>query len=82
MILVSRHSKATVYHCPRCGYKFEISMLTDFFGPHGVDREGSWKYLRCPNCSNRSRMKILVKTKDTEDPHNDPTTPSQRDSGS
>lgn len=63
MILVSWHAKATVYLCPRCGYEFEISILTDFFSPHGVDTNGGWKYLNCPKCSNRSRMEILVKTK-------------------
>jgi DNA-directed RNA polymerase subunit RPC12/RpoP len=62
IILVFWHAKATAYHCPRCGHEFEISIFTDFFSPHGVDRKGAWKYLRCPNCSNRSRMEILVKT--------------------
>jgi DNA-directed RNA polymerase subunit RPC12/RpoP len=64
MILVSWHANATVYHCSKCGYDFEISLLTDFFSPHGVDRTGGWTYLKCPNCSNLSRMKILVKTTD------------------
>ena len=62
IILVFWHAKATAYHCPGCGYEFEISIFTDFFSPHGVDREGAWKYLKCPNCSNRSRMETLVKT--------------------
>jgi DNA-directed RNA polymerase subunit RPC12/RpoP len=66
LILVSWHAKATAYHCSRCNNEFEISILTDFFSPHGIDREGGWKYLKCPNCSNRSRMKILVKTTDKE----------------
>ncbi len=43
----------------------EISVLTDFLSPHGVDKEGAWMYLKCPNCSNRSRMRILVKTADS-----------------
>jgi DNA-directed RNA polymerase subunit RPC12/RpoP len=50
IILVSWHAKTTAYLCPRCGYEFEISILTDFFSPHGVDRNGGWKYLKCPNC--------------------------------
>jgi hypothetical protein len=29
-----------------------------------VDRKGGWAYLKCPNCSNRSRMKILINTTD------------------
>jgi hypothetical protein len=61
IILVSWHAKATAYHCPICGFEFEISMLTDFFSFHGVDGNGGWKYLKCPSCSDRSRMEILVK---------------------
>ena len=69
VILVAWHAKATVYHCPKCDYEFEISVLTDFLNPHGVDRNGGWKYLKCPNCSQRSRMQILVKTKDKKPAH-------------
>ena len=63
VILVSWHAKATAYHCPKCDSEFEISILTDFFSPHGVDRNGGWKYLKCPNCYIWSRMDILIKTK-------------------
>ena len=62
IILVSWHAKVTAYHCTRCDNEFEISTLTDFFSLHGLDTAGGWTYLKCPNCSNRSRMKILVKT--------------------
>ena len=62
MILVYWHAKATAYHCPRCGNEFEISILTDFFSLRGMNRAGSWKYLKCPICSTQSRMKILIKT--------------------
>ena len=63
VILVAWHAKATVYHCPKCDYEFEISLLTDFLSPHGVDKKGSWKYLKCPICSKRLKMEILIKTK-------------------
>lgn len=63
VILVSWHAKTTAYHCPKCGCEFEISIATDFLSPHGVNKEGGWKYLKCPNCFNRTRMQILVKTK-------------------
>ena len=63
VILISWHAKVTAYYCPVCGYEFEISILTDFFSPHGVNKNGAWKYLKCPNCSNRSKIEILVKTK-------------------
>jgi DNA-directed RNA polymerase subunit RPC12/RpoP len=68
VILVFWHAKATAYLCPKCGYEFEISILTDFFNLHGVDTPGGWKYLRCPNCSNRSRMEILVKKRAKSNP--------------
>ena len=64
VILISWHTKVTAYHCPICSHEFEISILTDFFNPHGVNRRGSGKYLKCPNCSNRSRMEIIIKRKD------------------
>ena len=60
VILVSWHAKATAYRCPKCGYRFEISILADFLSPHGIDKNGSWKYLKCPKCSSRSRMEVLV----------------------
>jgi DNA-directed RNA polymerase subunit RPC12/RpoP len=63
VILVSWHAKVTAYRCPRCGYEFEISVLTDFLSPHGVNKDGAWKYLKCPNCQHRSRMEVLVKKK-------------------
>jgi hypothetical protein len=63
VILISWHAKITAYHCPVCGYEFEISILTDFFSSHGVNKNGAWKYLKCLNCSNRSKMEIIVKRK-------------------
>jgi len=62
VILISWHARASAYHCPICSYEFEISMLTDFFSPHGIYNKGAWKYLKCPNCSNRSKMQIIIKT--------------------
>ena len=64
-ILVLWHKKNTAYHCPICSNEFEISFLTDFFSPHGVTKNGGgWTYLKCTRCQNRSKMEILVKTKD------------------
>lgn len=58
------HKKSTAYRCPKCGSEFEISFLTDLVSPHGVTKDGgSWLYLKCPVCSNRSKMEVLVKKK-------------------
>jgi DNA-directed RNA polymerase subunit RPC12/RpoP len=63
ILLVFWDANATAYHCPKCGYEFEISALADFLSPHGLTKKGGWKYLKCPNCHHRSRMEILVKKK-------------------
>ena len=63
MALIFWHARSTAYHCPKCGSEFEISILTDFVSPHGVAKNSGWAYLKCPICSNRSKMKILVKKK-------------------
>jgi len=47
-------------------YDFEISTLTDFLSPHGVDKEGAWMYLKCLNCITQSKMRILVKSTDKD----------------
>ena len=67
LLLVLWHKKSTAYHCPKCGNEFEISFLTDFFSPHGVTKDGvGWLYLKCPRCQNRTKMEILVKTKNKQ----------------
>ncbi len=64
LLLVSWHTKAAIYHCSRCGHYFKTSVFTNLMSPHGIDRGGGWKYLKCPNCLTRSRMKILLKSSD------------------
>jgi len=64
-ILVLWHKKSNAYRCPKCGSEFEISLLTDFFSPHGVTKDGGgWLYLKCPVCSTRSKMEVLAKKKE------------------
>jgi uncharacterized Zn finger protein len=60
-VLVNWHKQKTAYRCPNCGHIYEISFLTDLVAPHGVNKEGSWLLLRCPNCQQRSRTTVLKK---------------------
>ncbi|MGE5556885.1 MAG: hypothetical protein ACM3UY_11605 [Methanocella sp.] len=70
-LIVLWHKESTAYRCPKCGNEFEISFLTDFFSPHGVTKEGGgWTYLKCPRCQTRTKMEILVKTKENKRPEN------------
>lgn len=59
VLLVSWHKGKTVYSCPNCEHVYEISFLTDLLAPHGIDREGAWLLLRCPNCSERRKTRVL-----------------------
>ena len=61
LILVNWHKEKTAYRCPNCEYTYEISFLTDLTAPHGVNRDGAWLLLRCPNCRQRRKTKVLKK---------------------
>jgi len=62
-LLVRWHAKNFAYRCPKCGYEFEISTFTDFISPHGLSKNGGWKYLKCPKCHERSRATVIKKIK-------------------
>jgi DNA-directed RNA polymerase subunit RPC12/RpoP len=61
LFLVNWHQKKTAYRCPNCDHIYEISFLTDLIAPHGLDRNGSWLLLRCPNCQQRRKTTVLKK---------------------
>ncbi len=65
-VLMLWHTRTFAYRCARCGEEFEISLLTNVISPHGISRDenGSWrgyKYLKCPNCNQRSKATSLAK---------------------
>jgi DNA-directed RNA polymerase subunit RPC12/RpoP len=60
-LLVRWHANRFAYRCPHCGNEFEISILTDLISPHGINAEGGWKYLRCPQCRQRTKAIVLTK---------------------
>ncbi len=61
LLLVNWHKQKTAYRCPNCGHVYEISFLTDLIAPHGVNKEGGWLLLRCPNCRQRRKTTVLKK---------------------
>ncbi len=65
-LLIRWHTRNFAYHCPRCGYEFEISVFTNFLSPHGVSKSGGWKYLKCPKCHETSRTTIMKKVKNLQ----------------
>ena len=61
VFLVNWHKGQTVYQCPNCGHLYEISFLKDLAAPHGINRDGTWLLLRCPNCKQRNKTRGLKK---------------------
>lgn len=61
VLLVNWHKQKTAYRCPSCGHVYEISFLTDLIAPHGVNKDGGWLLLRCPNCRQRRKTTVLKK---------------------
>ena len=58
-LLVGWHRGQTIYQCPHCEHVYEISFWVDLISPHGIDRDGAWLYLRCPNCRQRHKTRVL-----------------------
>lgn len=64
VILVWRQTKQYACRCRDCGHEFEISFMTNLLAPHGVDRSGSWQWLICPSCQNRTKVTVIKQAKD------------------
>jgi uncharacterized C2H2 Zn-finger protein len=64
VLLVNWHKSETIYQCPNCEHLYEISFLVDLTAPHGIDRDGPWLLLRCPNCRKRIKTRVIKKTVD------------------
>jgi len=48
------------YQCPSCKNTFKITVLQDFFAPHGVTKGSNWdlfewKLLKYPECNKREK---------------------------
>ncbi|MFA5867828.1 MAG: hypothetical protein WC891_07720 [Actinomycetota bacterium] len=63
LLLVRWHARTFGYRCANCDEDFEISMLKDLFSFQGVNKSGSWKYLKCPNCGQRTTARELTKVR-------------------
>lgn len=63
LLLIRWHSRTFGYRCANCDEDFEISMLKDLFSFQGVNKQGSWKYLKCPNCGLRTTARELTKVR-------------------
>jgi DNA-directed RNA polymerase subunit RPC12/RpoP len=63
LLLVRWHARTFAYRCLGCCHEFEISLWADLISPHGMSKQGGWKYLRCPACGRRTKASIIHKLK-------------------
>ncbi len=61
VILVFRQTKRFACRCRVCEKEFEISFMTNLLAPHGVDKGGSWQWLKCPGCQKRTKATVIKK---------------------
>jgi hypothetical protein len=61
VILTRFQTKHYACRCRECGHEFEISFMTNLLAPHGIDKEGSWQWLKCPGCKHRTKVTVIKK---------------------
>jgi DNA-directed RNA polymerase subunit RPC12/RpoP len=62
LFLVRWHSRTFGYRCANCDEDFAIPLWKDLFSFQGFNKTGSWKYLKCPNCGQRTKARELTRT--------------------
>lgn len=64
--LVRWHAQYFAYRCTKCGTEFQISTFADFISPHGINKHGGWKYLKCPNCRKWSKAQVIKRVTNSD----------------
>ena len=64
ILLIIKQNRNYACRCRECGHEFEVSFLTNLISPHGVDKEGSWQGVKCPNCEKRAKATVIKVIKD------------------
>ena len=59
VLLVIKQNRNYACRCRECGHEFEVSFLTNLLSPHGVDKEGSWQWVKCPGCEKRAKASVI-----------------------
>ena len=64
IFLVIRQNRHYACRCRGCGHEFEVSFLVNLTSPHGIDKEGSWMWVKCPHCQKRSKASVIKVIRD------------------
>ena len=66
VFIVIKQNSNYACRCRECGHEFEVSFFVNFISPHGIDKEGSWQWVKCPNCNQRARATVIKVVKDVD----------------
>lgn len=64
ILMVINQNRNYACRCRECGHEFEVSFLVNLISPHGVDKEGGWQWVKCPNCMKRAKATVIRVIKD------------------
>lgn len=64
ILLVLNQNRNYGCRCRECGHEFEVTFITNLISPHGIDKKGSWQWVKCPSCKKRVRVTVIKVVKD------------------
>jgi len=59
LFLVFNQNRNYACRCRECGYEFKISFLANLTAPHGIDKQGSWLWVKCLNCERKGKVSVI-----------------------
>ena len=59
LLLTFNQNRNYALRCRVCGHEFEISFLKNLISPHGIDKEESWLWVRCPDCGEKGKVSVI-----------------------
>lgn len=59
LLLAFNQNRNYACRCRSCGHEFEIGYLTNLISPHGIDKVGSWLWVRCPDCLEKGKVTVI-----------------------
>ncbi len=64
LLLTLNQNQNYACRCRSCGHEFQIGFLTNLISPHGVDKEGSWLWVKCPDCEEKGKVTVIRAVRD------------------
>lgn len=59
ILIIIKQNRNYACRCRECGHIIDVSFLTNLISLHGVDKEGSWQRVTCPNCNKRVKATVI-----------------------